>query len=103
MVKLLAMANDEGAAGRIARPERAYEARAKLAGRTARVARRKRVVEAIEAERNQSSWTQRVSCACALPQWEKTGRCREERLEVPCRGCVAGLPTEFCGWCDVVA
>lgn len=48
-MKLLATANDEGET-RAGRLERAYEALTKLAGRTDRVARRKRVVEAIGAE-----------------------------------------------------
>lgn len=101
MLKLLAIANEEG----VTRIERgAYdEALTKLlAGRTDRVARRKRVVEAIGAE-----WSKGVLqlmgvvvVVLLVPQCEVSRSCVGEkevdwevRLEVS---------TEFCGWCDAV-
>lgn len=77
MLKLLAIANEEG----VTRIDRgAYdEALTKLlAGRTDRVARRKRVVEAIEAEVDNE---RDVTDVVALPQWEiPRSVVREKRL-----------------------
>lgn len=94
MLKLLAIASEEG----VTRIERgAYdEALTKLlAGRTDRVARRKRVVEAIGAE-----WSKRglqlmgvVVVVLLVPQWEVSRSWVRKRL-IRCGW------TEFCGWCD---
>ena len=92
-MKLLAMAKDEGAT-RAERLDRAYEARAKLAGRTDRAARRKRVVEAIGAEKIQKKGWVRES---ASPMGGI--RSRQGKEVVALR---RGSPTEFCGWCDTV-